>query len=267
MHTLARSETGTPWQRGEVIDHRYAINAGGNNHRLVMPKVKNFELTFTAEPHVRARYAPIMVLTFRQSAGRGYRITHWFGPTWSRVDLHQWDNTVDPAIQTRLDSTGAPRIGLPQTHPIRWRLSAKDATFRLFRNGEQIWEYTDTDRPTLEPGAIALDINLMTKNPTAPMYFDDIRVESDDPGIKDNFERVYYFHKNVPGHFVAAHAKLYHKMEIEAVLNTGLEEMQAGLPNGRMYRVTTSVNFPDMSEGQGRKMATKTPYIRLETTN
>jgi len=62
---------GTPWLRGEVVNKRYAINAGGNAHRLIMPKVKNFELSFTAEPHKKARYAPIMIINFRQNAYSG----------------------------------------------------------------------------------------------------------------------------------------------------------------------------------------------------
>ncbi|MDP6507235.1 MAG: hypothetical protein QF886_26645, partial [Planctomycetota bacterium] len=36
---------------GEVIGRRYAINMGENVHLLVMPRQKNFELSFTAEPH------------------------------------------------------------------------------------------------------------------------------------------------------------------------------------------------------------------------
>jgi len=60
----------TPWRFGEVIDGRYAINHGGNQHQLVMPRVSDFELTFTADPHPRAPFAPILIISFRLT-GRG----------------------------------------------------------------------------------------------------------------------------------------------------------------------------------------------------
>ena len=254
----------TPWARGEVVGKRYAINAGGNAHRLVMPQVRDFELTFVAEPHPRARYAPILIISLREGPGRGYRLYHWFGPSWSRVDFHHWDAGADPPIRTRLESTGAPKIALPQPRPIRWRLSARGATFALQRNGEKIWEYTDTDRPTLGPGAVSLDISLATKNPTAPIYFDDMRVESDDRAVALKFQRVYDHNFLVPGNFVAAHVQIHHRVQIDKVLDTGLDQLWTDVPQGRMYRVTASVDFPDMSEGKGRKMAAQTPYVRLE---
>ena len=257
----------TPWRRGEVVGKRYAINAGGNAHRLVMPQVSDFELTFTAEPHQRAKYAPILVICFRQSRGRGYRLHHWFGPTWGRVDFHHWDDAAQPPIRTRLESTNSPKISLPQPRPIRWRLAASGNTFSLHRNGGKIWEYTDTDRPTLEPGAITFDISLGTKDPTAPIYFDDVRVDSSDPGVAERFRRVLYCHKQIPGDIVAAHVNIFHKVLVHEVLDTGLDQIWTDVPRGRMFRVTASVDFPDMSEGEGRKMAAKSPYVRIETTD
>lgn len=187
-----------------------------------------------------------MILHFRQGPGRGYSLYHWFGPTWSRIDLYRHNTLAETPIRMRLESTGAPKIALPQPHPIRWRLSAKGPTFALYRNKDKIWEYTDTGRPTLEAGAISFDIDLNTKDPTAPMYFDDIRVESDDPGIGDKFRRVFYFHRKVPGHFVAAHANIFHQVQIHELVDTGLDRLWSGLPKGRIYRVTAAVNFPDM---------------------
>ncbi|MBT3374290.1 MAG: hypothetical protein HN742_22865 [Lentisphaerae bacterium] len=255
----------TPWLRGEAVGKRYAINTGGNVHRLVMPKVRDFELSFTAEPHERAKYAPIMIVSFRSGPSRGYRLQHWFGPTFGRVDLHHRNDTIAPPIRNRLNSTRAPKISLPQARPIRWRLSVNDATFSLRRNGKEIWTYTDTDRPTLEAGAVAFEISLGTKNPTAPLYLDNIRVESDDAGIADKFRRLYSRNFLVPGHFVAAHTRIQHRVLIHEALDTGLDQFWTDLPNGRVYRLTSSVNFPDMSEGKGRKMAAQAPYVRLET--
>jgi len=256
-----------PWQRGEAVDKRYAINAGGNAHRLVMPKVRDFQLHFTAEPHRRAKYAPILIIRFREAGGKGYRLHHWFGPTWSRVDLYRWDETVEPPIDLRLQSTSVPKIDLPQVEPIRWRLQVKGDTFRLYRNGKNIWTYTDTDQPLLERGAVAFDVSLYTRGATGPMFLDDVRVESTDKGMAEQFRRVFHFSKQVPGHLVAAHARIFHHVEIHEVFDTGLDELWIDVPEGRMYRVTSSVNFPDMHDGQGRKMAARTPYVRLEKSD
>ncbi|MDP6359022.1 MAG: hypothetical protein QF473_28135, partial [Planctomycetota bacterium] len=254
----------THWRFGEVIDGRYAINHGGNLHQLVMPGVSDFELSFTANPHPRAPFAPILIISFRLTEKKGYRLFHWFGPTWSRVDFHHWDRTADPPADSRLQSIMLPKFALPHAAPIRWRLRAKGNSFALSRNGKEIWSFVHKQGPEKQRGAIALDISTNTRDAVAPIYFDHLKVTTDE--IEEVGKHVFRRTFTPPGQIRAMHVKTPFHIDARELRDTGLDRFWTDQPDGRVYRLDLSVDFPEI-RGKGRDTAGLRPYVRLETTS
>ena len=254
----------TPWDYGEVVERRYAINHGGNRHRLIAPQLRNLDLRFSAEPHRRARVAPILVLHFRVGPGYGYQLYHWMRPDWGRVDLWR-DREVG---RERLAPANTQKIVFPQPAPIRFQLLANEGDIRLIRNGEEVFAFKD-EEPLLEAGAVAIDCNTNTGSAIAPMFFDDIELRSDDPGLKDKIKTVYQRDLLVPGEMVAAHVRPPFTVAVNEIHDTGLEHVWRDVSaDGQVHRVRLSIGFPrmDMERGRvaGRRMAAVNPYVQLE---
>jgi len=131
---------------GETIGGRYAIN-NGNRHMLMATQVKDFDLTFTVEPHPKALRAPQLVIEFRTDPQglRGYRISHWTG-TYNRLDLFFWDNTASPPVMQKLASPQTPALKLPVSAPVRFRLSVHDSAIELSRDDQVLLKFTDPNQ-------------------------------------------------------------------------------------------------------------------------
>ncbi len=171
---------------GETIGGRYAVN-NGNRHMLMAPQVKDFDLTFTVEPHPLALRTPRMVIEFRTDPQglRGYRISHWTG-TDNRLDLFFWDNTTSPPVMQKLASPQTPALKLPVSAPVRFRLSVHGSAIELSRDDQSLLKFTDPNQTprASAPGNITFSSYPATWIPedVAPLYFDDIRLETPDRG-------------------------------------------------------------------------------------
>ena len=251
---------------GETIGGRYAIN-NGNRHMLVAPGVKDFDLTFTVEPHPRALRAPTMIVEFRTDPQglRGYRISLWMG-TYNRVDLAFWDNTVSPPIMQTLASPQVPEFKLPVPEPIRFRLSVHGNAIELSRGDQMLLKFND---PNQAPRASASGHIVFSSNPAtwipedvAPLSFDDIRLETADRGeaVRPLFQKQY----DIPQNLRAVSIPTHHHLQIAEVAGTGLDALRTDAPGGRIYRVTAGVQFPVLEGLKARATAALTPYVRLE---
>jgi len=131
---------------GETIGGRYAVN-NGNRHMLMATQVKDFDLTFTVEPHPMALRTPQMVIEFRTDPRglRGYRISHWTG-TYNRLDLFFWDNTTSPPVMQKLASPQTPALKLPISAPVRFRLSVHGSAIEFIRNEQSLLKFTDPNQ-------------------------------------------------------------------------------------------------------------------------
>ena len=251
---------------GETIGGRYAIN-NGNRHMLVTPGVKDFDLTFTVEPHPRALRAPTMIVEFRTDPQglRGYRISLWMG-TYNRVDLAFWDNTVSPPIMQTLASPQVPEFKLPVPEPIRFRLSMHGNAIELSRGDQVLLKFHDPNQATRASasGHIVFSSSPATWIPedVAPLSFDDIRLETADRGeaIRTLFQSRY----DIPQNLRAVSIPTHHELQIAEVAGTGLDALRTDAPGGRIYRVTAGVQFPVLEGYKARPTAALTPYVRLE---
>ena len=254
---------------GEAIGGRYAVN-NGNRHMLMAPQVKDFDLTFTVEPHPRALRSPTMNVEFRTDPNglRGYRIALWMG-TYNRVDLDFWDNTVSPPITQRLTSPQVPEFKLPVPEPIRFRLSVHGRDIEFIRNEQSLLKFTDPNQAprASAPGNITFSSFPATWIPedVAPLYFDDIRLETPDRGdvIRPIFQKRYDIPQNLRAVFIPTD----HELQIAEIAGTGMGDLRTDAPGGRVYRVTAGVQFPVLEGPQARPTAALTPYVRLERPN
>jgi hypothetical protein len=263
-----------PTDSGEVIGGRYAVSFG-NRHLLVAPKVRDFDLTFTVEPHPRAAQAPIMIVDFRTDAEgrRGYRIVHWMGESLNRLDLEAWDTTVAPPVRRMLAQPKVPDVRLPVAAPLRFRLIASGNSIVLSRDDEELLAYTDTNATArlAEPGNIALGASLETwvKKEVAPLFFDDVRLKTSDP-VKP-FRTVYQKEFEVPQWVQAVCVQVKHSIRILEVADTGLDAVRSGGAGGRVYRVDAGINFPALTAEDPKRferdMALLAPYVRVERAN
>ena len=251
---------------GETIGGRYAIN-NGNRHMLVTPRVGDFDLTFTVEPNPRALRAPQMNVEFRTDPRgmRGYRLSHWMG-TYNHLDLTSWDNTASPPVTHKLESPAVSALKLPVTAPIRFRLTVRDRTIEFSRNGQELLSFTDTSdspRPP-ESGHVALSIYPATWVPedAAPLFFDDIRLET--PAPRETAKVLFTKRYDIPEGLRATSVPTHHEVQIADVADTGLDALRTDAPDGRIYRVTASVQYPVLEGYKARPTAALTPYIRLE---
>ena len=251
---------------GEAIGGRYAVNLG-NRHMLVAPQVRDFELTFTVEPHPRALRAPLMTVEFRTDPRglRGYRIAHWMG-TYNRLDLVAWDNTVSPPVVRKLASPQVAELKLPVPVPIRFRLAVRDGNIEFSRNDGLLLKYADVSEPASAPGSghIAFSSYPATYIPedVAPLYFDDFRLDTPDgaTAVKPLFQKRY----DIPGDLRAISVPTYHELQISEITDTGLDSLRTDAPGGRVLRLTAGVQFPVLEGLKARSTAARTPYIRLE---
>lgn len=251
---------------GETIGGRYAIN-NGNRHMLLAPRVKDFDLTFTAEPHPRALHAPQLIIEFRTNpqGSRGYRLLHWMG-TENRLDLIAWDQTTSPPLSRRVAQPKVPPIALPVAAPIRFRLSVRDRTVVFTRNDQVLLEFANTteNAQVAAPGNIVFSTYPQTWVPedVAPIYFDDIRLETPERG--ETGRVVFNKRYDVPEGLRAVSVQTYHQLQIAEVADTGLDAVQTDAPGGRVYRVTSGVVFPVLEGYKARATAARTPYLRIE---
>ena len=255
---------------GETIGGRYAVN-NGNRHMLMAPKVSDFDLTFTAAPHPMALRAPQINIEFHTDPQglRGYRLSHWMG-TYNRLDLTYWDSTASPPVSRKLISPEVPALNLPVATGIRFRLSVHGRDIELIRNDVSLLKFTvahgDGAR-TVESGHVVFSIYPATWVPedVAPIYFDDIRLETTD---RDETSRVLFQKRyDIPEGLRAASVQTYHELQITEVIDTGMDVLRTDAPNGRVYRVTASVQFPVLEGPKARATAALTPYMRLERPN
>jgi hypothetical protein len=254
---------------GETIGGRYAVN-NGNRHMLIAPKVADFDLTFTVEPHPRALRTPRMVIEFRTDPQglRGYRISHWTG-TDNRLDLFFWDNTMSPPVMQKLASPQTPALKLPVSEPVRFRLSVHGSAIEFSRDDQVLLKFTD---PNPAPRASASGNIVFSSYPAtwipedvAPLSFDDFRLETPDrvDSIKPIFQRRY----DIPQNLRAISVPTHHEFQIAEVTGTGLDDLRTDAPGGRVYRVTGGVQFPVLEGLKARATAAVTPYVRLERPN
>ncbi len=254
---------------GETIGGRYAVN-NGNRHMLMATQVRDFDLSFTVEPHPLALRTPQMVIEFRTDPQglRGYRISHWTG-TDNRLDLFFWDNTTSPPVMQKLASPQTPALKLPASAPVRFRLSVHGSAIELSRDDQMLLKFTDPNQgPRASvPGNItfsSIPAHYIPED-VAPLYFDDIRLETPDRGeaIRPLFQKRY----EIPQYLRAVSIPTHHELQIAEVVGTGMDDLRTDAPGGRVYRVTAGLQFPVLEGYKARPTAALTPYVRLERPN
>jgi hypothetical protein len=251
---------------GETIGGRYAVN-NGNRHMLVAPGVKDFDLTFTVEPHPKALRAPLMTVEFRTDPQglKGYRISHWMG-TYNRLDLFAWDYTASPPVMQQLASPQVPALNLPVAAPIRFRLRVSDREIEFSRNDQPLLKFTlaNDDPRAAASGHVVFSSTPATWIPedVAPLYFDDIRLET--PDRMETIRPLFQTRYEIPQNVRAVSIPTNHEIQIAEVSGTGLDALRTDAPGGRVYRVTAGVQFPVLEGYKARPTAALNPYIRLE---